>query len=287
MPASYTGLVGLRPSNGRIPRRYGFPPMALDFQAIGLIARTVRDLELLFGAVSGPDVRDPISLHVTPLRRQAKPRRLGWFTSIGKESASAEVAASHAAELQRLERLGYMVEPCPPPFDLTEIREIWDTITAVGAARAAARFGDSWKTLATSQIAGLVERGLAVPATVYVNALDRLQAFRAETSARWGDFDALVLPVNPVPAWPVETEHPTEIDGKPITPGAQGMFCGWVNAMGYAGVSVPGRPSDDGRPIGIQLVAPAGADEVIMEIAQQLEEAAPWKDRWPALAVAA
>jgi aspartyl-tRNA(Asn)/glutamyl-tRNA(Gln) amidotransferase subunit A len=287
MPASYTGLVGLRPSNGRIPRRYGFPPMALDFQAIGLITRTARDLELLFGVVSGADVRDPISLHVTPLRRQAKPRRLGWFTSIGEESASAEVAASHAEALQRLEGLGYMVEPCPPPFDLTEIREIWDTITAVGAARAAARFGDSWKTLATSQIAGLVERGLAVPATAYVNALDRLQAFRAETSARWGDFDALVLPVNPVPAWPVETEHPTEIDGKPITPGAQGMFCGWVNAMGYAGVSVPGRPSDDGRPIGIQLVAPAGADEVIMEIAQQLEEAAPWKDRWPALAVAA
>ena len=286
MPASYTGLVGLRPSNGRIPRRYGFPPMALDFQAIGLITRTARDLELLFGVVSGADVRDPISLHVTPLRRQAKPRRLGWFTSIGEESASAEVAASHAEALQRLEGLGYMVEPCPPPFDLTEIREIWDTITAVGAARAAARFGDSWKTLATSQIAGLVERGLAVPATAYVNALDRLQTFRAETSARWGDFDAIVLPVNPVPAWPVETEHPTEIDGKPITPGAQGMFCGWVNAMGYAGVSVPGRPSDDGRPIGIQLVAPAGADEVIIEIAQQLEEAAPWKDRWPALAIA-
>ena len=271
MPASYTGLVGLRPSNGRIPRRYGFPPMALDFQAIGLITRTARDLELLFGVVSGADVRDPISLHVTPPRRQAKPRRLGWFTSIGEESASAEVAASHAEALQRLEGLGYMVEPCPPPFDLTEIREIWDTITAVGAARAAARFGDSWKTWRPSQIAGLVERGLAVPATAYVIALDRLQAFRAETSARWGDFDALVLPVNPVPAWPVETEHPTEIDGKPITPGAQGMFCGWVNAMGYAGVSVPGRPSDDGRPIGIQLVAPVGADEVIIEIAQQLK----------------
>jgi aspartyl-tRNA(Asn)/glutamyl-tRNA(Gln) amidotransferase subunit A len=149
------------------------------------------------------------------------------------------------------------------------------------------RFGGRWKTLATSQIAGLVERGLAVPARAYVNALDRLQAFRAETSAHWGDFDALVLPVNPVPAWPVETDHPTEIDGKPVTPGAQGMLCGWVNAMGYAGLSVPGRPSADGRPIGIQLVAPAGADEIVIEIAQGLEEAAPWKDRWPRIATVA
>jgi aspartyl-tRNA(Asn)/glutamyl-tRNA(Gln) amidotransferase subunit A len=284
MPASYTGLVGLRPSNGRVPRRYGFPPMALDFQAIGLITRTMRDLELLFSAVAGPDVRDPISLSVTPPRRHAKPRRLGWFTSIGAESASAQVVASHGEALRQLEHLGYMVEPCAAPFDLEEIRGIWDTITSVGAARAAGRFGESWKTLATKQIAELVERGLRVPATTYVNALDRLQTFRAETSARWGDFDALVLPANPVPAWPVETDHPTEIDGRPLTLGAQGMFCGWVNAMGYAGMSVPGRPSVDGRPIGIQVVAPAGADEVLVEIGRGLEEVSPWKDRWPPLA---
>ncbi len=287
LPASYTGLVGLRPSNGRIPRRYGFPPMALDFQAIGLVARTVRDLHLLFGVIAGPDVRDPISLHISPPRRQAKPRRLGWFTSIGEEGASSEVAASHADALRRLELLGYLVEPCPPPFDLAEIREMWDTITSVGAARAAARFGDKWKTLATSQITSLVDRGLAVPATRYVNALDRLQTFRAETSAHWGDFDALILPVNPVPAWPVETEHPTEIDGKSVSSATQGMFCGWVNAMGYAGLSIPGQPSSDGRPIGIQLVAPTGGDEVIIEIAQRVEDVAPWRDRWPPLATAA
>ena len=188
---------------------------------------------------------------------------------------------------ERLKSLGYLVESCPPPFDLAEIREIWDTLTAVGAARAAARFGDKWKTLATPQIAGLVERGLAVPATKYVIALDRLQSFRAETSAHWGDFDALILPVNPVPAWPVETEHPTEIDGKSMGPATQGMFCGWVNAMGYAGLSIPGRPSSGGLPIGIQLVAPAGADEIIIEIAQRVEDVAPWSDRWPLLATAA
>jgi aspartyl-tRNA(Asn)/glutamyl-tRNA(Gln) amidotransferase subunit A len=284
IPASYTGLVGLRPSNGRVPRRYGFPPMALDFQAIGLITRTMRDLTLLFSAVAGPDVRDPISLPATPPRRQARPRRLGWFTSVGPDGASAEVVASHAEALRQLAQLGYIIEPCMAPFDIKEIRGIWDTITAVGAARAAVRFGDSWKTMATKQIAELVERGLTVPATSYVNALDRLQTFRAETSARWGDFDALVLPVNPVPAWPVETEHPTEIDGRPATPGAQGMFCGWINAMGYAGLSVPGRPSADGRPIGIQLVAPPGADEVLFELACGLEQAAPWKDRWPTIA---
>ena len=287
IPASYTGLVGLRPSNGRVPRRYGFPPMALDFQAIGLITRTMRDLTLLFRAVAGPDVRDPISLATSQIRRQAKPRRLGWFTSVGPDGASAEVVASHAEALRLLAQLGCIIEPCIAPFDIKELRGIWDTITAVGAARAAVRFAHGWKSMATRQIAELVERGLAVPATSYVNALDRLQAFRAETSASWGDFDALVLPVNPVPAWPVETEHPTEIDGRPVMPGAQGMFCGWINALGYAGISVPGRPSTDGRPIGVQLVAPAGGDEVLFELACGLEQTAPWQGRWPAMATSA
>jgi aspartyl-tRNA(Asn)/glutamyl-tRNA(Gln) amidotransferase subunit A len=284
MPAGYTGLVGLRPSNGRIPRCHGFPPMAVDFQAIGPITRTVRDLELLFSIVGGPDTRDPVSLQLTPPRRQALPRRLGWFTSVGDVTASVDVITSHASALRLLEGLGYTVEKCAPPFDIAEIREIWDTLTCVGAARAARRLGADWGTLATDQIGDLVRRGLAIPAADYVDALDRLQAFRSKTSASWGDYDALVLPVSPVPAFPVETEHPTEIDGKSVGPGAQGVFCGWVNAMGYAGMSIPGQPSSDGRPIGIQLVAPFSADAVIIEIARHLEQAMPWQDRWPALA---
>ena len=260
--------------------------MAVDFQAIGPITRTMRDLELLFGVVGGSDARDPVSLNFAPPRRQAMPRRLGWFTSVGEVSASADVIASHANALRLLQGLGYAVEKCAPPFDIAEIRELWDTLTCVGAARAARRLGADWKSLATDQIIGLVERGLAVPAANYVDALDRLQAFRSKTSASWGDYDALILPVSPVPAFPVETEHPTEIDGKSVGPGAQGVFCGWVNAMGYAGMSIPGRPSPDGRPIGIQLVAPFGADAVIIEIARHLEQAMPWQDRWPALATA-
>ncbi len=154
MPAGYTGLVGLRPSNGRIPRCYGFAPMAVDFQAIGPITRTMRDLELLFGVVGGSDARDPVSLHFAPPRRQAMPRRLGWFTSVGEVSASADVIASHANALRLLQGLGYAVEKCAPPFDIAEIRELWDTLTCVGAARAARRLGADWKSLATDQIIG-------------------------------------------------------------------------------------------------------------------------------------
>ncbi len=62
------------------------------------------------------------------------------------------------------------------------------------------------------------------------------------------------------------------------------MFGAWVNAGGLSGISVPGMPHPDGRPIGVQIVAPFGHDAVVLEIAARLEAAAPWADRWPALA---
>jgi aspartyl-tRNA(Asn)/glutamyl-tRNA(Gln) amidotransferase subunit A len=62
------------------------------------------------------------------------------------------------------------------------------------------------------------------------------------------------------------------------------MFCGWVNAAGLAAISVPGLPHPDGRPLGVQLVAPFGGDAVVLELARRLEVANPWSDRWPALA---
>jgi len=74
-----------------------------------------------------------------------------------------------------------------------------------------------------------------------------------------------------------------------VTPGlttaTQSMFGAWVNAAGLSGISVPGQPHPDGRPIGVQIVAPFGHDAVVLEIAQRLETRASWTDRWPPLAL--
>lgn len=286
MPAGYTGLVGLRPSNGRVPRRHGFPPMALDFQAIGLIGRTMADLDLLLGALAGADPRDPTSMNLPALVAPDRPLRIGWFTRIGDEASDLEVEAAHAQARAALQALGHRVEECAPPFDIAELRAIWDTLTPVGAARAALPHA-GWRTQATDQIARLVEQGVMTSAVDYVRVLDRLQAFRAETAARWGDFDALLLPTTPAPAWSAELDAPPTIGGKPGSGATQGMFCGWVNALGFSGLNVPGLPHPDGRPVGLQIVAPFGRDGVAVEIGRQLEGHLPWADRWPAMAEAA
>jgi aspartyl-tRNA(Asn)/glutamyl-tRNA(Gln) amidotransferase subunit A len=283
LPAAYTGLLGMRPSTGRIPRRFGFPATAIDFQVIGPFARTMRDMRLLYDVLAGPDPRDPYSQRFAP-DPDVRPRRgfrIGWFTAIGDEGATPEVAASVAAAAAGLAGANCEVAPVSAPFDLGALRAFHAVLTAAAAARIVVRFPDRWRAETCDNVRAAAERGLAISAPDYVNALDALAAWRADVTTTWGDYDALICPTAAAPAWRAEDEAPPG-----LTPATQGMFGAWINAAGLPGISVPGQPHPDGRPIGVQVVAPFGHDAVVLEIAQRLETLAPWADRWPALASA-
>lgn len=284
MPASYCGVVGLKPSIGRIARCYGFPPMALDFQVIGAMCRTMADLDLLLAALSGPDRRDPASLRLPPLDTPQGPLRIGWFTAIGDETVDDEVAHSHRRTREVLADLGHELVECEPPFDLAELRSLWSVLTPVGVASVAS-LRPGWESDATPHVANLARQSLAIGAVDYTRVIERLQAFRRETSQRWGAYDALLAPTTAAPAWPVELDVPATIAGRPPKSGTQSMFCGWLNAMGYPGLNVPGHPHPDGRPVGMQIIAPFGCDGIAIEIGRQLERRTGWSDRWPAMAV--
>ena len=91
-------------STGRIPRRFGFPATAIDFQVIGPFTRTMRDMQLLYGALACPDPRDPYSPRFPPAPDVTPDRRfrIGWLTAIGDEGATPEVAASVAGAVGSL-----------------------------------------------------------------------------------------------------------------------------------------------------------------------------------------
>ncbi len=281
LPASYTGLVGMRPSTGRIPRRFGFPATCIDFQVIGPFARTMRDMRLLYDVLAGPDPRDPYSQRFpsSPDMTPGRPIRIGWFTAIGDEGATPEVAASAAAAVAGLAGANCQVAPIAAPFDLGALRTLHATLTAAAAARIVLRFPDRWRAETCDNVRAAAERGLAISASAYVEALDALAAWRADVTAAWGDYDAILLPTAAAPAWRAEDDAPAG-----LTPATQGMFGAWINAAGLPGISVPGQPHPDGRPIGVQIVAPFGHDAVVLEVARRLETLAPWADRWPALA---
>jgi aspartyl-tRNA(Asn)/glutamyl-tRNA(Gln) amidotransferase subunit A len=279
LPASYTGLLGMRPSTGRIPRRFGFPATCIDFQVIGPFARTMRDMRLLYGVLAGPDPRDPYSERFPSPPDASRRLRIGWFVGIGDESATPEVAASVADAVEALAGANCTMTRASAPFDLGALRGFHATLTAAAAARIVVRFPDRWREETCDNVRATAERGLAISAGAYVDALDALAAWRSDLTTNWGDYDALVLPTAAAPAWRAEDDAPPG-----LSPATQGMFGAWVNAAGLPGISVPGQPHPDGRPIGIQIVAPFGHDAVVLEIAARLETFAPWADRWPPLA---
>nr|WP_314072785.1 amidase [uncultured Roseococcus sp.] len=272
LPASYTGLFGLRPSNGRLPRRWGFPPMAMDFQALGLVAGTLGDIELLYAALAGPDPRDPTSqrLPADPPAATDRPIRIGWMNAYGEELADPFVRQAVAEAAQRLAGLDCEVVPAAPPYDLAAIRDIWGTVSAAGVARMASRFPERWASDSSESLRPMAERGRALSIPDLVEAVDRLNAFRADVSAAWGEYDALLMPSAAAPAWPAEDEFPREIDDRPGHPRAMNVFATWVNAVGYPGLNVPATPHPDGRPIGVQLVGRFGTERMLFEIARRL-----------------
>src|ERR1700722_7809420 len=166
LPASYTGLVGMRPSTGRIPRRFGFPATCIDFQVIGPFARTMRDMRLLYGVLAGPDARDPYSQRfpTAPDVMAGSRLRIGWFTAIGNESATPEVAASGAAAVHGLTGANCAVTPVSPPFDLGALRGFHATLTAAAAARIVVRFPDRWRTDTCDNVRAAAEPGLGISA---------------------------------------------------------------------------------------------------------------------------
>lgn len=279
MPASYTNLAGMRPSNGRVPRRFGFPTTAHDFQSIGLAARTVEDVGLLYDVVAGPDRRDALSARIMP--PGSSRTKIGVVTCIGDEPVDKAVVKSVKRAADALSGAGYQVYPVVAPFDPVELRPVWNVIIASSVARIVRQHGAGHEDTLSPSMHALLEQGREMPASELVTAFDRLTMFRSRVSEAWGEYDVLLMPTAPAPAWPVELPSPAEIGGKISGSEPMGNYCGWVNALGLPAINVPWGFHSDGRPIGVQLVAQFGDDQRVLMVGRDLQFAESSEVHWP------
>ena len=282
-PASYAGIVGLRPSTGRVARVHGFPPMAHDFQVICPAARTVADTELLYRCIAGPDPRDRLSLAVVDSQPTRRRLRIRQVTGIADALIDPEIAKAMMDAAALLRSLGHTVEAGAAPYDLVQIEDIWSTLTAVGLARALSA-QESWRDKVQPASAAIAERGAGISGTQYAAALDAVTQLRRRTPEWFADFDVLLTPASAALPWPVGQPYPAVIDGRTASPRAAGVFATFVNAAGLPAISVPVTPAASGLPIGMQLVGAFGADAELLALAGEFEKAQPWAERWPALA---
>jgi aspartyl-tRNA(Asn)/glutamyl-tRNA(Gln) amidotransferase subunit A len=285
-PASHTGLVGLKPSLGAVPREHVLPSLLLDFEVIGPLARTVADARLLFDVMRGPAAADRSSLAAAQaaaqVRKKDGPLRVLYVERFGSAPLDPQIAASVGRSVAQLEALGHRVEAGPLPLDLDFFVEAWPQVGQIGLAQMFQAHPD-WEAQASQKYRAMAELGRALPAARLWQILERVKQLRRDTVALFADIDVIVLPSAAALPWPAQDAFPGTIDGQQVGPRGHAVYTGWVNAAGLPGLALPCEPSRDGLPIGMQLVGPYGADDSLLDLGSAFEAAQPWSARWPEL----
>jgi aspartyl-tRNA(Asn)/glutamyl-tRNA(Gln) amidotransferase subunit A len=270
-PACHTALVGWKPSVGRIPRIDGFPAILTDFETIGTLTRSVDDAVLLEAAMAGPDVRDRRSLYVEAKPWQGKARIL-YIPQFGDAPVDAEVAAATAHVAEELRRDGNEVREKRIFFDLDEIGRIWHVVSRAGVACLMAWNAGSLRTMAGASVRAMAAEGERITGADYIDALERVTAFRRRCAELFGEFDLVLTPTAAALPWDAEKPYPDRIAGRSAGPRDHAVFTGWVNIAGLPAISLPVAVSKERLPIGIQIVAGFGADTALLAFALAFSE---------------
>jgi amidase len=302
IPASECGLVGLKPTRQRISEGPLIGDNMSGLTAELVVSKSVRDTAAVLEAVHGPAPGDPY-VAPTPSRSYteeigADPGRLriGLMTEPVLEAEPNAVVAEVARDAARLlESLGHVVEESHPTgFEEMDIIDTFLTRWMAGQAAALNQF----QILVGREIGpgdvepltwALAEEGRRRSAAQYVTAVGQHQLI-SRMIAGWFEsgFDLLLTPTLGEPPPPLGSfDDSGEDPVAALMRGAQtATFTATFNVTGQPAVSLPLHWSDEGLPIGVQLVASFGEEDLLLRVASQLEEARPWADRVPA-AVAA
>jgi aspartyl-tRNA(Asn)/glutamyl-tRNA(Gln) amidotransferase subunit A len=281
-PASHTGLVGLKPSRGRVPRCDGFPNILLDFESVGPIARTVEDIILVMRALSGYDPRDPLSLAFKDAPFAVSPAaqcRIRFVRKFAGSPVDPEIAKSVEAAAALLAQHGHIVEEGEAPFELEPLNEAWAVISQTGLAWLLRSF-PKWHGNITAALGEMARNGEGRAGSEYVAALDAVRRLQKSLSVFFSDYDVILTPSAAALPWPATEPFPTRIAGESVGPRGHAVFTGFANMAGCPGINVPATPSAAGLPIGFQMVAAPGQDGLLCALAGQYEALQPWADRF-------
>ncbi len=284
-PAAYTGLVGLKPTIGRIARDGGLPQVLLDFEVIGPLARTTADLAAAYSVMAGSDVRDPTSRAVPQPRRRSAVRdrlRVLYVESFGDAPCDPEIRRSTRALADTIADLGHDVRSGSLPLDIERLNALWPTIGAIGLARLVAEVPEM-KSLASPKYLDMAEKAAALGSVHLASIIEEVRLLRAQASSWFGDNDIILTPACAAMPWPAGESHPETIDGHPVGPRGHAIYTGWVNAIGHPAVALPSEPHTDGMPIGVQLVGDLGSEDLLLDLAGCIERMRPWAHRMPDL----
>jgi len=279
LPASCCGIVGLKPTLGRVPH-VSQADLFSSTSYIGPMARTVAETAACFDAIAGFDAGDPYSRPEPaddPRVVTVRGLRVGWLPRVGNRLVDAEVLAATEAAVRHLEGGGAQVETLEEDvsaFEQTFLIGLQAGLAArVGAHMAA--FGDK----VAPSLRESVERGTRWSAVDWVNALGQRTAMYRRVNALLRRFDVLLSPTLSRPALAVDHDafRPITIGGEEAGSirGAWYPYLWPFNLSGHPALSLPCGVAADGLPIGLQIVGPWYGDRRVLALAGHLERERP------------
>ena len=286
IPASFCGVFGIKPSQGRVPRFGGYGrPAANQFSQSGPLSRTVADAAMFLQVLAGNDPRDPTSLRQDApdfsagLTKGVKGLRIAWSADLGYAGVDPEVARIAGEAAQVFQELGAVVEE-PQLVIEDPFNAFWDAF-ATAAYTSYGHLLPEHKDDFTDYGLRSLEHGASLSAADLSRALLRVDVLRRQMELFFDDYDLLLTPTMAVTAFPIEA-RPSVIGGKEVEP-----FWGFlpftfpINMTGQTASSIPCGFSADGLPIGLHIIGPHGAEALVLQASAAFEEARPWIQKRP------
>jgi aspartyl-tRNA(Asn)/glutamyl-tRNA(Gln) amidotransferase subunit A len=273
IPASFCGVVGLKPTHGRIPLFPASPFGALAHA--GPFGRSVDDVALLMDALSKPDPRDPTALapltgtFAEAVQQDVRGVRAAFSPTLGYVDVDPEIAELTASAVQALRQAGVAVEQTDPGF--TDPADAFEVLWACGAAKWLTTFPEGSREKVDPGLGAIWDKGMTISALEYLAANEVRAALGIHMGQFHTRYDVLITPMMPVR--PFEAGHD-------VPPG--GQHTKWWQWTGFSypfnltqqpAISVPIGFTSDGLPAGLQIVGPRHADDLVLAFARLVEQA--------------
>ena len=291
-PASFCGIVGLRPSVGRVPHGPTADPWG-SLSVEGPMARTVADVALFLDALSGEDLREPISLarpatsFLDAARAARRPARVAFSADLGGLTpVDPEVAALCAAAARRFEAMGVAVEEASPDF--SGAHECFQTLRAMGFAAAHRDHLRHHADKLKPDVVWNIQKGLDLTGAQIADALRTRGQIMARARSFFDTYDLLLCPATIVPPFPVEQRFVEECAGVKFETYVDWLAVAYaITITGHPALSLPCGFTGSGLPVGLQMVGRWHGEAALLSAAAALEadlglDATPIDPRGPA-----
>jgi amidase len=295
VPAHFCGICGLKPTPGRIPSTGHFPKSGGPFALIGVVgpmARTIEDVRTLFEVMAGWDDVDPSygdpcaapvevrEIHETIVRSVP----IGFFEDDGRTPVTEETREAVRYAAFTLSSCGFRVDSFRPE-GLEEARRLWWEFFGVAGGMILEpilrgheteispilREFYSWTTAAPARVIG------SQPDESLLAAWLGRDAVREKILVQMRKYPVLICATAAIPAFR-HGEREWKVDGKTVKYLDAWSYCEWFNLLGFPAAVVPMGHSEEGLPIGVQIVGRPWEEEVVLAVAAKLEmEGGPWR----------